>query len=397
MAQDLKQRPGCLALFALPFAMVGLAMAVWAGSDLVEWRRMRAWKPVECRILHSELTPHRGSDSTTWRVAARYRYEIGGRVYVNDRVSTTVGSDNIGDFHQALYRRLQAHQRDGTPAVCWVDPGNPRNAVLHREMRWEMFLFKLAFVMAFGGAGFGLMIFALGRVLRARQAKEGEQLVDTARIPSTTTHAGMLLVVALAFLGMSAGVFLPILAEVRAGNYLALLFLLFPLAGMGLLAAAGHGFLRRRRFGRSYLRILSPPAGPGESLRGEVRIPRSMNAQFQVTLQAVLSAGKDESNPRPLWRAGQSRSAMAYAQFSTVDFSFVLPGSLEVPGLSAVPAALVAVLRRLAKGPVPVEWVLDLRADLPGVDYHESFRLPRGAIKMRATLPAGPEATGDQP
>lgn len=394
MKQSLNDRPGCLALFALPFALVGVAMGVWAGSDLLEWRRMRAWKPADCVILHTGLEASRGSDSTTWRVTARYRYEIDGRVFVNDRVAITVGSDNIGNFHQALYKRLKGHQSRGTPAVCWVNPLDPRDAVLHREMRWEMFLIKLAFVLTFGGLGFGLMIYSLRRVRLAREAVKENPVPEPVQISSTTFQGWTLLVMSLAFLGLSAGVFLPILEEIRAGNYPALLFFLFPLAGIGLLVAALVHFLRRRRFGRSRLRILSPPAAAGEILRGEVRIAKSLHTEFQVTLMAVMAGNQNNSSSQPLWKAAQTCRALPYGAFSVVDFTFQLPISLDVPDFSNVPTALRSVFQRLIKGPLPIAWVLDIAATFPGVDYHESFRLPGEAVKMDTIHAFEPDAMG---
>lgn len=395
MAENLNQRPGCLALFALPFALVGVAMAVWAGSDLVKWRRMSSWNPVECRILHAELESTRGSDSTTWKVSARYRYLVGGREYVGDRVAVTIGSDNIGDFHQRLFRRLDAHRRAGTPALCWVNPEDPRDAILHREMRWEMFLFKLAFVLAFGGVGLGLLIYALSGMRRARRGDDGAGTREAAEILSSTPRPGILLLMALVFLGLSAGVCLPLLEEVKAGNSLALLFVLFPLAGLGLLAAAIHGFLRRGRFGTSRLRILSGSVGPGENLRGEVRIPISLNEDFHLLLTARPGGKDDHSGSRPFWSREEVVRSTGYADFSTLNFSIPLPEKLEPPDLSGLPPAVLTVMRRMIKGPLPMEWRLEVRAELPGVDYRETFRLPPGAVKIHLYLPEDDMGTGD--
>jgi len=387
MAENLSQRPGCLALFALPFALVGVAMAIWAGSDLVQWRRMSTWHPVACRILYAELESRRGSDSTTWLVKARYQYRVDGGEYVNDRVAVTIGSDNIGDFHQKLYRRLDAHRRDGTPAVCWVNPRNPRDAILHREMRWEMFFFKLAFVLAFGGVGLGLLIYALGRMRRARRRSDEEGLGETGEITSTATRPGILLVMALVFLGLSAGVMLPILDEIHAGNSPALLFMLFPLAGLGLLVMAIRGFLRRGRFGYSRLRILSTAAGPGEDLRGEIRIPVSLNEDFRLLLTARPGGENENSKSRPLWSREEIVRSTGYGDFSILHFSIPLPDKLEPPDLAGVPPAVLTLMRRLVEGPLPMEWRLEVRAELPGIDYSEAFRLPRGTVRIDLFLP----------
>src|SRR5690349_20010392 len=69
-----------LGLFFSVFLAVGLGttyaftlrpwMNVWKALD---------WTQVTCRILSSEVSEHRGSDSTTFGVAITYAYRVNGR------------------------------------------------------------------------------------------------------------------------------------------------------------------------------------------------------------------------------------------------------------------------------------------------------------------------------
>ena len=40
-------------------------------------------------------------------------------------------------------------------------PSRPEEAVLYRNLRWQMLLFQSVFVLAFGGVGFGMLVYLI--------------------------------------------------------------------------------------------------------------------------------------------------------------------------------------------------------------------------------------------
>ena len=128
-----------LMLFALPFAGGGTFVGYLAGSMLVNWARAGSWVEVPARILHTDLDVNHGDDSTTYRVEATYEYTHMGTTYVSDRVTFGVGSDNIGSFHEDKYRELRDYVGSGDRFRCFVNPDDPTEAVLYRELRWGKF------------------------------------------------------------------------------------------------------------------------------------------------------------------------------------------------------------------------------------------------------------------
>jgi len=147
-----------LALFALPFAAGGLGMLVLGVlPTLYDWGRMRVWTPVPATLTSASLETSRGRKSTTYGVSASYRYQVAGRDYEGQRVAIGSGHDNIGDFQQELGERLEAAQREGRTVPAWVNPSDPREAVLDRSLRAGLQLFKMLFVVVFGGVGVGML------------------------------------------------------------------------------------------------------------------------------------------------------------------------------------------------------------------------------------------------
>ena len=147
-----------LALLALPFAAVGIGtLLLGVIPTLYDWGRMQGWQPVMATLESASLHISRGRKSSSYGVAARFRYEVGGQIYVADRVAIGSGSDNVGDFQEKLGRRLERSQRAGVAVPAWVNPSNPREAVLDRSLRPGLLMFKMVFVVLFGGLGAGML------------------------------------------------------------------------------------------------------------------------------------------------------------------------------------------------------------------------------------------------
>ncbi|HDP34341.1 MAG TPA: DUF3592 domain-containing protein, partial [Candidatus Hydrogenedentes bacterium] len=163
---------GCMLLFVLPFAAVGVGAVGLIAWTLMTWMSMQSWKETPAHIEKAELVVNRSSDSATYNVKAQYAYEWNGKTFRGDRVSIHTSNDNIGSFHQRTYEELETHRSRNEPFRCYVNPKDPSQAVLYRDMRIELLAFMMLFALTFGAAGFGLMGGALyaGRLHRETAA-----------------------------------------------------------------------------------------------------------------------------------------------------------------------------------------------------------------------------------
>ncbi len=151
---------GCLVLFGLPFVAGGLAVAWLYFSGLADWWAARTWVETPCRIVEAELKESRDSESTSYQAAGRYVYQWDGKEYGADRVSLVGGSDNVGDYQQRVHRQMQRAMRERRgEAVCYMNPRDPEQSVLVRELRPEQLallsLFALLFPLVGAGVSYG--------------------------------------------------------------------------------------------------------------------------------------------------------------------------------------------------------------------------------------------------
>jgi hypothetical protein len=171
-----KTLSGCfLSLFGLPFLVAGVFMAFLYFNGYTRWLQARHWVETPCTIEATKLETRSGSDSTTFEATATYRYAWEDASYTGHRVALSSGADNIGSFQKDAYRELSRHHTSTQPFRCYVNPANPDEAVLYRDMRWEMQSFMAVFALTFPVVGAGLVIGGLLYSRNQRRRKRQQQ------------------------------------------------------------------------------------------------------------------------------------------------------------------------------------------------------------------------------
>ncbi len=375
---------GCLILFALPFAAIGIGVGAWMGWTVIAHLKMRGWEEVPAKIVRADLKVNKGRKSTTYEVTAAYVYEYGGRQYTGRRVSL-YGSDNIGSFHQDVYRQLSEYQKSGRPFRCYVDPERPAESVLYRDLQWEMIGFQSIFVLAFGGAGFGLL--AVGLLGRRKAQIEAAlktthpdepwlQKQDWAgdKVVSSNWTAMMF---SLAFAALWNVISAPLLfvlpgEVIGKGNWLALIGVIFPIVGIGLITWAILSVLRWRKFGQSLFQMASVPGVIGGQLAGVVRTSAKVLPEdgFRITLSCIhrvtSGSGKSRSTSENiLWQDDQIVGRDLLQQD---------PDHTAIPVLFAIPYECRPTDETVSDN--QTIWRLKVKAKVPGVDYSTAFDVP---------------------
>ena len=375
---------GCLVLFALPFAAVGvgaLGMFAWTVASCVS---MQSWREAPARMDRVELVADDSGDSTTYRVEAEYTYEWEGREYRGDRVSVHSGSDNVGSFHHRAAAELEEHRDSGLPFPCFVNPDDPSQAVLYRNPRIEMLGAMLLFGLVFAGAGFGILGAA---VFGARATRETaalrEQHPDAPWRWKREWDTGVLsahskgkMIGAFAFAALWNLVSSPVLFfvpdEVRGGNTLALIGLLFPLVGLGAIVAAVYLALQWRRYGNTVFEMDAVPGVVGGMLSGRVRIPtvvlpeKDAVAVLECVRRRTTGSGENRrTSVDTLWQEELSvpRGALAQESRATlVPVRFLIPPDQPPTDEEDSDNQLL--------------WRLRARMAVPGVDFSALFEVP---------------------
>lgn len=376
---------GCLTLFALPFAGVGIFLAFQLGSALWSFAAVQHWQQVPARILSVDMQTHHGSKSDTYETTARYQYTFAGHTYIGSKVGLQNGGDNVGDWQNRAYYELLPYRNSTFLFRAYVDPADPSQAVLFKDFRWGLAGLKAVGALLFGGVGFGL-IFAgiIGNKrlrrkaeLKARYPKEPWRQREDWAAGQVRSAARPTMILSMVFAGFWNLISLPLTFMIPGevmdkGNRLALVALVFPAVGIGLLVWAVRSIIRVRKFGSPILELATLPGTVGGRLAGTLHIGRPLRPEqgFEFTLDGInrrtTGSGKNRSTQErilcqetrtvPLEQIGQDAAG------ATVPVSFVIPA--DAPPTDD------------ADSDNRILWRLSVTAALPGVDYGTSFEVP---------------------
>lgn len=162
---------GCLPLFFLIFAAVGGAI-LWflLLRPVMKVVEARSWVPVPCTVVESRVDSSSDEDGTTYKAVVHATFQYGG-------AERRAPYDFSGSVYSGGYDGkavLVSRYPVGAETTCYVNPEDPAEAVISRDLSGSYFfgLLGLAFFLP-GAIGF---FWALGQMLPKRAPKPAVRL-----------------------------------------------------------------------------------------------------------------------------------------------------------------------------------------------------------------------------
>ena len=401
-------------LVGLLFAGVGVFIALeTAVPTFQSWRTMQSWQAHRATLIDVK-----GRNNNT---EARYRYTWNGQNYENDRVYVAEFKDNIGSYHKNLYKQLRSQHKHRQPVTIYVDPNNPQQSVIDRDMRWGLFVLMTVFCSGFVGVGL-LVVSAsvnpakektfkppstaeLKREYEAKkqsgnlkesfleyrsyrlhelkqEAKQEKTVLKSAHAwrerkgweqngIRSEARSGTQFMWGFAVLwnAISSPILFFLDDELKKGNYPALIGLLFPIIGIYLLYKAIKMTLEYRRFGIIKLMMDPYPGSIGGHVGGSlvVKQPYQLKTNYKIELECVYSyvsgSGEDSSrSERIRWAEEGIAKVESAIEGVKLSFRFNIPDNLPEADSE--------------QNGDYYFWRLRLRADMPGIDLDREYNIP---------------------
>lgn len=388
---------GCLVILT-PFLIVGTVMLWMVMGTLWNWYQAKQWVETPAYILSTDLEVNTRRDSkhkssSTYQVTARYRYTFNGFSYESEKISVDVaGADNVSDFHQRVHSELQRYEGANTPFRCYVNPNNPKEAILYRTARWDLLGFNMLFVMGFLGVVLTILSFIVVPMIYPLKIEvESEKLIaeypdqpwlhrvdwQAGRVNSNnSTWLFGIATFSIPWNIVSLPAWFILYGMWSEADYSAWWVAIFPLIGVLLLWMALYRFLRYRKFGTVILKLDAVPCTPGSDLCGQIQIPTSLNIKQAVHL-------KLECMNNVTTGSGKKRQTTQHILWSSEYFShdgqqvsgkmFVVPVHFKLP--------IEAQSTRDTQDD-KVFWCLKVHARLSGINCYEDFDIPVFSLEV---------------
>ncbi len=155
---------GCL--FGLAFAGFG-GFFVWMATlnPFLTYLDGQSWTETPATILRSELQ----SDGDDLELGVRYEYEVDGRQYTSEEMDLLSKNRDY-----AAVQKLGKELSEGLETVAFVNPDDPSEAVLFRDLNSSIFIGLFALLFVFAGLGIaGFSLFATSKKDRQKGFSKG--------------------------------------------------------------------------------------------------------------------------------------------------------------------------------------------------------------------------------
>ena len=267
---------------------------------------------------------------------------------------------------------------------CYVNPANPSESVLYRDLRWEMQAFSAIFALTFPAVGAGLIAAGLlgtramrrEAALRASHPEEPWRWKSAWAGSSIPESAGISKIAVLVYtLWSGIIVFSLIFAAVSSGAFesspTAWLLLIFVALWCVPAAISLRSVRRRIAVGASSFEPAEWPAWPGGMMHGYVLLekppPMRADAEVSLTCEKTITRGSGDSNSVTTEKVWSDRQTVPSDRIIRDLVSFRLPVGFTLPA--------DAPETGLENGDgIKHTWKLELK--VPGTAIHCKFEIP---------------------
>lgn len=345
------------------------------GSALSDRVAMQNWQPVQATLTNVKLERNYSDGSTTYKATAAYKFTYQGQNYHGDRVSLHAGSDNIGGYQNDMHNRLKRAFSSNRPVTVWVNPTNPFESVIDRNVRWSMIIFPGLLCSVFMIIG-GVIVYYSWK----KKAKPDPTTVSATpwlakeEWSPTGINSNNKMVLGLWWFGalfvntISSPILFQMPKALSRGEYGILVGLLFVAIGFFLIYKAVQKTLEQQRFGRVPV-ILSPfPGQIGGRVAGHLDFQQKLDktSKFKLSLKQMRtvvsrSGNKTTTSTSSVWELNGQGTLKSGINASRVYFAFEVPDSMEES--------------RTDNGS-GYWWSLEVHGDMPGIDFKRSYEIP---------------------
>lgn len=334
-----KKRSWGLILFSLPFAAVAIGLFAFSILPaLYDALRMSSWPSTQAELVHLELTTNSDSnDSPSYKVQARYRYQVDGVYYSNDRVAISIFD---ADFYPVeLSNNLKASFDAKKPITIWYNLDYPADSIINRTLGLKTILSQITLAV-------GMLICGIGGIVLDRRSRNDSKHHFTSGSAPWLHHRpwrthtirsdfknSLWDAWSYNLLWNGCSLTLAIFLAPKSytnGDYLVLFFiLLFPIIGLIFWFWVFRVTITFLKQGDPLLNMHTYPGVIGGELSGSLEVNRIKTQRFKIRISCLcINRSHDDTLETPIWTREVINEIETDTNRRRLSFQFDIPSHL---------------------------------------------------------------------
>jgi hypothetical protein len=191
-------------IIAIYLILAGFLISTKQMPMVIQWFSIRSWQETPCLIISRKVITSDIRGKSLYTIEIAYQYTYADKTYISHQYSRV--NDSSESWRQ--FERIAKKYPAGTTAKCYVNPANPGDAVISRDIRGTQF--------GIGGlAGLILLICAL--VMRYGSVNQWYGIKKMLNLnPAVATRFGAWIIAALGWIVFGGGMVLGDVSEMES-------------------------------------------------------------------------------------------------------------------------------------------------------------------------------------
>ncbi len=159
-------QPGCLFGCGIPLLVFGLGIIFTSLWAFVTYARSGSWEKVDAIVTQASVqrsVSNRGGVS--YYLVGKYKYEFNGKKYTGTRLFIDSSPAQCEAALRHEIQKMESHLKSGKPMKIFVNPSNPEDTIVFRQLGISVFLMPiLGVILLFPGYVF--LVEGIGKIRR---------------------------------------------------------------------------------------------------------------------------------------------------------------------------------------------------------------------------------------
>lgn len=122
-----------LVYLGIPLFIIGMVLFIKEAGNIKTWFVSKDWPGVQARIIDAKIIRTTGRNASS-SLVGHFEYQYEGKKYESREINLAGGFGGTDRDKEQKNSELQKHKKNGTTIEALVNPANPSQAFIYRDL-----------------------------------------------------------------------------------------------------------------------------------------------------------------------------------------------------------------------------------------------------------------------